>query len=148
MVEYLYPKFLNDTQEYARSQALWQEKWDSLIRRVRQQDLWTTPWVNTTYVNGRPFQDGNPIFSAVCPSRHLAIRVIQLEPAGDPRELEFWTDTFGEGEPQPIKELVISCVLTQQTLSLADDLISQWVKEGDVRLTSKEVSGTDSPIGS
>src|ERR1700722_8370563 len=99
MVQSLFPNFLNDLDEYHQVEALWRERWDELVRGVGQERQWVTPWLTTTFANGTPFADGNPIFSAVAPNRRLGVRVIQVEPSEEPRELSFWTDTFAEGEP-------------------------------------------------
>jgi len=130
----LYPKFLTDEQQYEQAQALWHDRWQSLIRSDARHGLWMTPWLSTTFADGTPCHDGNPIFSAVCPSLHLGVRVIQLEPSGEPRELTFWIDTFGEGG-EAVKELVISCALTAETLRDALNLMSQWITQKEVRLT-------------
>src|SRR5438046_1969229 len=98
MVDFLYPNFLEDSQEYERAEALWNERWTDLVRRVGQEKLWQNPWLNTKFANGTPFRDGNPIFSAVAPKRRLGVRIIQLEPSGNPKELNVWTDTFGQEE--------------------------------------------------
>jgi hypothetical protein len=129
MVNYLFAHFLSDPREYKQAETVWRACWDDLVRRVGQQELWKSPWANTYSVNGTPIQDGNPIFSAISPRRRLGVRVIQLEPADNPRELYVWTDTFAEGSPEEIKELVVSCVLTNQTLHDAVDLMKQWITE-------------------
>jgi hypothetical protein len=74
-------------------------------------------------------RDGNPIFSAIAPGRRLGVRVIQIEPADNPKELDVWTDTFAEGSPEVVKELVVSCVLTDRTLLEAVDAIKRWITE-------------------
>src|SRR3954468_2614342 len=116
MARYLMPDFLKDPQQYEKAEAVWRQAWQDLIRRTGQLDLWKTPWLRTTFVDGTPFRDGNPIFSAICPSRRLGVQVIQLEPLQNPREITFWTDTFAEGDPEEVNKLVIACVLSHQTL--------------------------------
>jgi hypothetical protein len=128
MADLLYQNFLNDPQEYEQAQAHWKQGWQDLVRKLRLEKSWTSPWLNTTFADGTPFRDGNPIFTAVCTSRHLGIRVIQLEPLANSPELEFWTDTFAEGGPQAIRELVISCALSQETFRAALDLMSEWIE--------------------
>jgi hypothetical protein len=132
MVEYLFARFLSDPREYERAEAMWRERWDDLVRRVGQTWLWETPWIAPTFVNGTPCRDGNPIFSAVSRPRRLGVRIIQVEPADNPRELYVWTDTFAKGSPEAINELVISCVLTRQTLLDALDLMKRWLTEEEV----------------
>jgi hypothetical protein len=132
MVQSLFPNFLTDPDEYHRAVTLWRERWDELVRRVGQERQWVTPWLTTTFANGTPFADGNPIFSAVTPDRRLGVRVIQVEISEEPRELSFWTDTFAEGEPEAIKELVITCALTPQTLGDCLALMKRWITKEDV----------------
>jgi hypothetical protein len=126
MVKFLFPRFLTDVREYQQAEALWQERWHDLIHGLGEPDLWRTPWLNTRFADGTACRDGNPIFSAVCPSRGLGLRVIQLDPAGK-REMHSWTDVFAEGSDEAVKELVISCTLTPTTLRAALDLMRAWV---------------------
>jgi hypothetical protein len=131
---YLCSNFLSDPTEYARAEAMWTLHWEELREHARNRDDWTTPWLSASFADGSPCRDGNPIFSAVSAVYHRGIRVIQLQPSADPRELYFWTDTLDEGGPNPIDELVISCALTRGTLIDAMNLISRWVDEGQIDL--------------
>lgn len=133
MVDYLFPHFLSDSREYEQAESLWRERWEDLLRRVGQERLWEAPWTNTSFVNGTSMQDGNPIFSAISCQRKLAIRVIQLGPSDNPREFYVWTDTFAEGSPESVQELVISCVLTPEVLNGAVELMRQWITEEKIR---------------
>jgi hypothetical protein len=135
MIDYLFARFLSDPQEYKQAEMLWRARWGDLVHRVGQEWLWKTPWANTYSVNGTPIQDGNPIFSAISPRRRLGIRVIQLDPLDNPREIDAWTDTFAKGLPEAVRELVISCVLTDQTLLDAQDLMKQWITEEKVEFS-------------
>jgi hypothetical protein len=132
MSEYLFPNFLQDPREYELAQEFWRNKWQETLERTGKKDLWITPWFGTTFTNGTPCLDGNPIFSAVCPSRRLGIFVIQLEPSANPSEVEVWTDTFAHRQPEEVKELVISCVLTEETQCIALDLMHQWITSEQV----------------
>jgi hypothetical protein len=139
MVQSLFPNFLNDRNEYRQAEALWHERWDELVRRVGQERQWATPWLKTTFADGTPFADGNPIFSAVSSERRLGVRVIQLEPSEDRHELSFWTDIFAEGEPEAIKELVLACVLTPQRLGECLALVERWITKEEVGASSEKV---------
>ena len=132
---YLFPRFLDDPAEYEAAERFWTSQWGDLVSRIGAQDLWETPWLNTRFADATPCRDGNPIFSAWCPSRHLGIRVIQLEASGNPREIQFWTGTFAKGEPEAVSELVISCVLTRETLHQAMDMMSQWIQGEEIRVS-------------
>jgi hypothetical protein len=127
MPKNLLPNFLHDAAEYQQAEAMWRNQWDALVRSVGQEKTWQTPWLNTNFANGEPFCDGNPIFSAVCLSRRLGVCVVQAEPGDDSSEFTSWTDTFGAGEADPIKELVIHCVLSDENLRSAAELMKNWI---------------------
>lgn len=132
----LHRTFLDDPTEYSQAEALWANEWAKLLDATQEQEDWITPWVSTSFVDGTPYHDGNPIFSAICSVRRLAIRVIQHEPGEDPGELHFWTDIFAEGQPEAVKELVISCVLSTETLDSSLKMMASWVEFEEVRLIS------------
>jgi hypothetical protein len=135
MPEHLFPDFLNDPLEYRLAERAWQEEWRRIVRSSGQAGRWKVPWITTSFADGTPFMDGNPIFSAIRPDprpdRRLGVRVIQLDPAEAPEEFTYWSDTFAEGELEEVKELVICCVLTREHLLDAADLISRWVNRGE-----------------
>ncbi len=133
MADYLFPNFLRDAAEYDSAARFWQGQWQDLLSRLGEISLWETPWLGTTFANGTPCRDGNPIFSAVSHSGHLGIRIIQVEPGDNPRELTFWTDQLGECE-DAITELVIACVLTPQNVTYAMDLMTQWITTHEVEI--------------
>jgi hypothetical protein len=128
MVQYLFPNFLMDARAYEEAESLWRERWSELVRGAGEEALWRSPWFNTQYLNGERFRDGNPIFSAVSECRKIGVRVIQIAP-GEAEELTSWTDTFAAGDPEETKELVIHCVLTDEALSMALDLMKRWIAQ-------------------
>jgi hypothetical protein len=134
MVQYLFPRFLSEPQEYEQAAQLWRTRWNDLMRETEEGHRWETPWLNTTFADGSPMYDGNPIFSAVCPSRRLGIRVIQLEPLADPVEFSFWTDVFAQEDEDETKELVIACVLSDSTLDRAMELMRQWIANEQIEV--------------
>jgi hypothetical protein len=129
MTHFLFPHFLSDPQQYREAEGFWLKHWEELVGDVGQADRWKSPHYTTTFVDGTPCRDGDPIFSAVDPTRRLGVRVIQFEPTGDSGEIVSWQDTFAEGEPEEIRDLVISCSLTDETFAQACDLIRQWITE-------------------
>jgi hypothetical protein len=135
MAEFLFPDFLQDPRQYEQAESVWQRSWQDLIGRTGTLDLWETPWFSTNFNDGTPCRDGNPIFSAVSPTRRLGIQVIQLEPEENPREITYWMDTFAKGEPEEVNELVIACVLSDQTLLDAVNLMRQWITREQVQLS-------------
>lgn len=130
MDHFYFPDFLSEPEQYQQAQDLWLRAWNELVAEAGQASLWQVPLYATTFVDGTPCRDGDPIFSAADPVRRIGVRVIQFEPTGDAGELVFWRNTFAKGEPEEIEELVISCSLTDETLAKACDLIRQWITRG------------------
>lgn len=128
---YLLRNFLHDPKQYAEAEKLWRRTWSVLTDRIGQKKRWKVPWFEATFVNGTPFLDGNPIFTAVDRSRRLAVRIIQTPFTldGEP-DLISWTNKFGKGDPEELDELVISCILSDETLAQASELMTKWGKNG------------------
>ncbi len=128
MPKFYYPQFLSDANQYAQAEAFWQQKWEEVVRKAGQTHRWRWPWIRN------PLRDGNPIFSAIDEERKLAVRIIQEEPsAADDVPLDWWVDTFGEDtDPDAIRELVIACILSDQTAVRLNDLLSSWITKGEV----------------
>jgi len=124
---YLFRNFLKDPRQYAKAESLWVQTWLTVAKRLGQQKQWKVPWFENKFANGIPIQDGNPIFTAVDRSRRLAVRIIQMPYAADGEpDLIHWTNKFGKGDPEELDELVISCVLSDETLAQATDLMTKW----------------------
>jgi hypothetical protein len=132
MPKLLYPSFLSDRREYQQAEAYWHRVWALVLGRAGQADEWQSPWLANSYADGTLCRTGNPIFTAVHPGRRLGVRVIQ-EPEGEPGDidLDWWVDYVGEkAEPDAIRELVIACVLSDQTEAVVSPLLYEWVTGG------------------
>ncbi len=68
-MEFLFPDFLTDRQQYHDAETLWQRRWVKLLERLREAEVWESPWMGTTFGDGTPMLDGDPIFSAVSAER-------------------------------------------------------------------------------
>jgi hypothetical protein len=134
VVRQLFPNFLRDETEYAQAEGFWRSLWDDIMRSSGQSSEWRVPWLQTRFSDGTPFRDGDPMFSAICPARRLAVHVIQNEPGEDEAELDAYVTVF-DPEVDAIQVLVVSCVLSEETASRACELLSGWVEGGQVRLT-------------
>jgi hypothetical protein len=139
MAQHLFPNFLSDPREYAQAEAFWKQTWDELKRLAGQPHEWITPWLQTVYADGTPFQDGDPIFSAWAPARLFGVRIIQHMPTTDEMELAFWIDVVGDEWTGQVRTLVISCALSDQAAYFALDLILSWMLFGKVSVSQEEV---------
>jgi hypothetical protein len=135
---YLFRNFLDDPKEYAKAERLWLHTLNSLVKRLGQEKQWKAPWIKPRYGNGTPHQDGNPMFTALDRSRRLAINIIQMPSAaeGEP-DLTYWTKKLAEGDPEEMDALVIACVLSDETLAQATDLMTKWAAYGSLDGTAR-----------
>ena len=130
---YRLKNFLDDPKQYAKAEKLWIQTWSALIERLGLEKRWRVPWFEPRFGNDTPMMDGNPIFTALDPSHRLAVRVIQVPPEAEREaDLIYWTDTFAKGDPEELDQLVICCVLSDETLAKATDLMTKWAKYGSL----------------
>lgn len=137
MVQTLFPRFLEDMADYECSERYWRDLWDQLDCAAREEFGWRVPWIGT----GSPtIKDGNPIFSAWSPPSRRGIRIIQEEPIHAGLDFRMWLDTFGGDitDPDCIHELVISCVLSNASASIARNLMELWVRGQPVTFQTDE----------
>lgn len=139
MAVQLFPDFLGDKGQYALAEGYWRNLWEEIARSSGQRGEWKTPWLRTSFSNGTPFQDGDPIFSAVATERGLGVRVIQHEPETDEVELDSWVETF-DGPDSMIRVLVLSCALTDEIVGYVQDLFRSWIIQGEVHVV-RELEG-------
>jgi hypothetical protein len=131
MVKHLLKDFLRDTQEYALAVDYWRKLCAGILESKGVDGKWE-PWLNGKYADGTLHQDGNPIYSLVCPNERKGLRIIQVEPSDSRVEFSAWIDTFAGDTPDDvayIEELVIACALSDEALRIATPLISTWLTE-------------------
>ncbi len=123
----LYPNFLRDGAEYAGAEQHWVRLWHAFDPQLRSQKGWQQPWFEPLPPS---VGEGNPIFSAVSPFLHRGIRIIQHAPTTNELEVQAWLDTYGGAfsDPNSIRELVISCTLSDAVSSAVIALMEPWVK--------------------
>jgi hypothetical protein len=123
---FLFKNFLADKRVYRLNQAFWRKQVQSAVGIERPLSY---NWVNDAFSNGRPFWDGNPIFSARL-SAGKALRIVQEEPESPTVEFGCWTEKTTFENDQEVEELVISLELSRESQQLALEAIRQWVEEG------------------
>lgn len=128
MAKLLFPDFLDHTESYDAAEALWKARFDALAAK---RHFTYTPYINVFARNGDKHRDGNPIFSAEVKTLNRAVRIIQ-EAIEQPDDffISAWLDTFPTDEDNPLNELVIPLVLSEETLEVAERLIVHWLVEG------------------
>lgn len=143
MIKHLFPNFLEDPADYHAVEEHWEQIWRDVLVAAGNPTGWRSPWLTTQFLNGRPFLDGDPIFSAVSTIQRRAIRVLQHAPENDSIDFEIWSETFGDpSSDAPLDVLVINCALSGEAAQFAQDCMISWVLARAVELSSKRIVRT------
>src|ERR1043166_1161962 len=119
-MQFLFPNFIDDPSQYAAAVAFWSELCENCLAE-QQKANWKGPWLNTSFVDGTPFQDGNPIYSLFSPKERKAIRINQLRPSHAKPFITVWMDMFGAdatSDGNYLQELVINCELSDTVIPI------------------------------
>lgn len=126
MVTNLYEKFLENQDDYEKSQEHWKKLWDEVISLSSKRSSWRTPWMGT---GGDHIKDGNPIFCAISQQLRRAVRIIQLEPCEPGLDFQVWLNETEDDpwDPENSQEMVIACVLSDVAGVYARTFLEAWV---------------------
>lgn len=127
MNDFLFADFLEDQAVYAALQAYWQT-------RLAFLDGLCSPYLRTSFANGQPFYDGNPIVNLADRNAGKAARIVQQ----CPQEFGPCYTSFGQaielagsdGHLRPAQEKIIVLTLTQATAQRAGDELRAWFMPG------------------
>jgi hypothetical protein len=132
MVTVLYPRFLDDEQQYTASERFWAHLFDSVVAESGNKADWVR-WRARAYANGLPFErDGNPIFDARSIQLPKAVQIIQWPPETTEIEISAWMSELvvsSKDEPATVHELTINCSLSVESAKIAKELLQSWVTE-------------------
>lgn len=120
-----FKNFLNDKSEYEAAESYWAELFEEYNSQLPPQCRWT-PWFNSLNGNGDKIMDGNPILSRCNSELKKGLRIIQDgddSHQSNAKLVGAWMDKYDES----IDELVIACVLTDETESICQLLIKAYV---------------------
>lgn len=123
-MNWLFNDFLTNPAVYQEAQRYWERIVQNALSHI----------FNGTKIEVKnAANDGNPIYSAVCNSLQLAVRVIQY-PIGesDDLPLDFWVDSITIEPGVVIKELVIACCLSEEIEPDVKRLLRDWFTKGKV----------------
>lgn len=111
-MKHLFQNFLHDHRVYRLNELYYR----NLFSRLLNKDI--LPFYATTFQNGEPFYNANPIFSGLHEGR--LVRIIQKEASTKPR-FKAWVDQF-----EQMDELVLSLELTDKYVPEINRLVYQW----------------------
>jgi DNA modification methylase len=125
MANLRFPDFMEQAASYDAAEELWKTKLDAIAELY---GFKCVSYINVFSSNGNKHRHGNPIFSSKVNATNRAVRIIQ-EKAEHPNDqfISAWLDSFAIDEAKPLQELVISLVLSEETLVVAENLISLWL---------------------
>lgn len=113
------PGFRSISTDYEGSARRWEDLWSSTDAFLREFGGWATPWLDQSW------RDGNPIFSAWSRQLRRGFRVIQHD---DPQQFVVWRNAFaGKDSPDRVDELVVSCALTDATVTRVAEILREWL---------------------
>lgn len=123
MHDFLFADFLEDQAVYAAVQAWWHARLAFLDGRC-------APYLRTSFANGQPFNDGNPIVNLADRHAGKAARIVQH----CPREHGHGYTSFeqaielagDDGQHRPAREKIIVLTLTQDTAQRAEAELRAW----------------------
>lgn len=128
MADVLYHNFLTDDNVYDAATRHWEQFFDNLLTKygyTRQS------YLNNVTGNGTILRDGNPIFHAYIPEINRGIRIIQEDPeeATGKVQLGHWIQETEGPDEQPMSVLVISLLLTEETMAEAKEYILDFIEK-------------------
>lgn len=128
----LYKDFLKNKKTYNLNVVFWKNliKKIAIIENVQFQVA-----DNKSFVNGKRFYDGNPMFSISIEMQKKALRIIQEE-GEEENEISAWIKEKEMENGEIFAELVISVVLTSITNQMAKELICKWF---NLQIDAKEM---------
>ena len=123
MDDFLFAGFLEDHAVYAAVEAYW-------LARLAFLDGRCAPYLRTSFANGQPFNDGNPIVNLADRHAGKAARIVQH----CPREHGHGYTSFeqaielagDDGQHRPAREKIIVLTLTQDTAQRAEAELRAW----------------------
>jgi hypothetical protein len=122
MTNILYPRFLEDQQDYETAVNYWTGLFKSLME---EKSYSWQPYMKNQFGDGTPIRDGNPIFNAFVPETGRAVRIIQHPPAPKDSFIH-WKNSTEWADGTPFTELVISLILTETTEAKAKAALREW----------------------
>ena len=123
MHDFLFADFLEDQAVYAAVQAWWHARLACFDGRC-------APYLRTSFANGQPFNDGNPIVNLADRHAGKAARIVQQCPqefgacyTSFEQAIELAGD---DGQHRPAPEKIIVLTLTQDTAQRAEAELRAW----------------------
>ncbi|AFY56225.1 hypothetical protein Riv7116_3781 [Rivularia sp. PCC 7116] len=134
MVNHLYKNFLSSIEEYKACESFWRDLCETILLKHQGITHGWMVWLNVIFL------DGNPMYSLISPDSRKGIAIYQHEPTENKIIFGAWMDKFGPIDTTQdfVEEIVIACELSQESASVASELIEIWV-EGNSSYENMEI---------
>lgn len=129
--EYLFMKFLEIPEEFDNARKYWCSLCDRVLMKYGQSGLWKRIPQEELSGDRAQLRDCNPIHSLINFDQLKSVVIIQQDPGIHRKwEMAAWVNIFGDefSKPGPIKELVFTCNLTQQSAATFKKLFETWIQ--------------------
>lgn len=131
--EPMFPDFLEDKEQYEEAQDFWEEEIEEWA------DAYDFPVETNYHADEEDYEEGDPIFDAYFPSHGKSIRINQYDPEDeDAPEFDVsFEETELEGADEPIDEMNIDLILSEETARRTRQLLRHWT-EADMSVEDME----------
>jgi hypothetical protein len=136
-MNFRYSNFLSNNQEYEKLEFFWSRLFEEFNSILTEEKKWVF-WFENKFADGVKIYNANPIFCRINSDRNKGIRVIQDEfdeEAEKGNLIGCWMDVAWES----IDELVISCILTDETEAIIRRLIKAYVVDNASPVEMQEI---------
>ena len=124
-MKFKYKEFLLDVSIFDAAEEYWRQLFEEFIVEANEEQLWRE-WFPNVMGNGEKNRSGNPILTRLNEVEKRAVRVIQEDCEHyEDSHFSAWLDIFDED----VKELVISCVLSDETEELVREVLHAYIVE-------------------
>ena len=125
MINHIYKNFLENKEEYKKSEEYWEKLLDSILKG---KNISYRKRLNYHSASDKTdFLDGNPIYDCYIEKDKKALRVIQEKPIHDKASIHAWMDASETEEGETFTELVLSLELSDSVSLIAQELIEHWL---------------------
>jgi hypothetical protein len=129
----LFPDFLEREGAYRACENYWRGLIRGIEDELGQRGGWPR-WMPTTWGDGTPQLDGDPIYQGYCKHQGRAFKIIQTAPA-DGLGIVAWLKNYADdpvfddrhGDAWPPIVLVVGLCLSEETAEQAVTLIKEWM---------------------
>jgi hypothetical protein len=128
MVHRRFERFLDDSRVYQECRQFWERLAADIARSTGSATDWRS-WIPRAYIDGTPMElEDTPIWDGRSDQLRRAYRIIQGRAETDTLEIAAWLTSYEEEyEEMPRDELSISLSFSEESASIARELLRKWM---------------------